>query len=72
MLAILDCSQPSYIHITACELQMGTLISQQAKPIVFRSKNLNSAQPQAPTTEKEVLSIVAVGTYFKLYYKVNN
>ena len=47
------------IHTDASKLQIGTVISQKGKLIAFYSRNMNSAQQNYITTEKELLSIVA-------------
>ena len=37
-------NKPFVIHMDASKLQLGTVISQDDKPIVFYSRRLNSAQ----------------------------
>jgi len=46
------------VHTDASNYQLGALISQNDKPIAFFSRELNSAQKNYTTTEKELLSIV--------------
>ena len=46
------------IHTDASKLQIGIVISQKGKPIVFYSWKINSTQHNNTTTEKELLSIV--------------
>ena len=46
------------IHTDASKLQIGAVVSQKGKPIAFYSRNMNSAQQNYTTTEKELLSIV--------------
>ena len=53
-----DFNAPFEIHTDASKLQLGTVISQRDKPIVFYSRKMNSAQQNYTTTEKELLSIV--------------
>ena len=50
---------PFEIHTGASKLQIGAVISQKGKPIVFYSQNMNSAQQNYTKTDKELLSIVA-------------
>ena len=47
------------IHNDASKLQIGAVISQKGKPIAFYSQNMNSAQQNYTTTEKELLSMVS-------------
>ena len=53
-----DFNAPFEIHTDASKLQLGTVISQKGKPIASHSRNMNSAQQNYTTTEKELLSIV--------------
>ena len=46
------------IHMDTSNLQLGAVISQNGKPIVFNSKKLNPEQTGYTTTEKELLTIV--------------
>ena len=59
MLAYPDFNAPFEIHTDASKLQLGAVISQKGKPIAFYSQNMNSAQQNYTTTEKEHLFIVA-------------
>ena len=58
ILAYPDWTQPFIMHTDASDFQLGTVISQNDKPIAFFSRKLNSAQRNYTTTEKELLSIV--------------
>ena len=53
-----DLNTPSEIHTDASKFQLGTVISQEGKPIAFYSRKMNSAHQNYTTTEKELLSIV--------------
>ena len=58
LLAYPDFNSPFEIHTDTSTLQIGAVISQKGKPIAFYSRNMNSAQQNYNTTEKELLSIV--------------
>ena len=51
-------NRSSVIHTDASKLQLGAVISQDDKPFIFYSRNLNSAQVNYTTTEHKLLSIV--------------
>jgi len=53
-----DWTIPFTIHTDASDKQLGTVISQNNKPITFFSRRLSKAQLNYTTTEKELLSIV--------------
>ena len=59
LLAYPNFSEPFEIHTTdASHTQLGAVISQHGKPIVFYSQSLNPAQTHYTTTERELLTIV--------------
>ena len=51
-------SLPFDIHTDASQVQLGSVISQNGKPIAFYSRKLNPAQTRYTTTERELLAIV--------------
>eukprot|EP00541_Cyclophora_tenuis_P002436 CAMPEP_0116544896 /NCGR_PEP_ID=MMETSP0397-20121206/2366_1 /TAXON_ID=216820 /ORGANISM="Cyclophora tenuis, Strain ECT3854" /LENGTH=103 /DNA_ID=CAMNT_0004069147 /DNA_START=238 /DNA_END=549 /DNA_ORIENTATION=- len=57
-LAYPNFSQLSTIHTDASKTQLGSMISQNNKPIAFYSRKLNSAQRNYTTNEKDLLAIV--------------
>ena len=65
LLSYLDFNQPFDIHTDASDLQLGAVISQNKKPIMFYSRKLNPAQTRYTTTEKELLAIVETLKEFK-------
>ena len=65
LLAFLDFNKEFEIHTDASKLQLGSIISQQGKPIEFYSRKLNPAQTRYTTTEKELLSIVETFKEFR-------
>ena len=64
-LLYLNFNKPFDIHTDASDLQLGAVISQNGKPIVFYSKKLNPVQTRYTTTEKELLAIVKTLKEFK-------
>ena len=58
LLAYPDFDRPFVVHTDASDTQLGTVISQEKKPIAFYSRKLNDAQKRYTTTEQELLSIV--------------
>ena len=58
LLSYPDFSQPFHIHMDASKMQLGSVISQDKKPIAFYSRKLQPAQTRYTTTERELLSIV--------------
>ncbi len=58
MLAYPDFNKPFEIHTDASDYQLGSVISQQGKPIAFYSRKLSPAQTRYTTTEQELLAII--------------
>ena len=52
------CTGAYCTHNDASKLKLGAVVSQKGEPIAFYSRNMNSAQQNYTTTEKELLSIV--------------
>ena len=65
LLSYPDFTKPFNIHTDTSDYQLGAVISQNNKPIVFYSKRLNPAQTRYTTTEKELLAIVETLKEFK-------
>ena len=65
LLSYPDFNKSFHIHTDASKVQLGTVISQNDKPIAFYSRTLNLAQTQYTTTERELLSIVEVLKEFR-------
>ena len=65
LLAYPDFNAPFEIHTDAYKPQIGAVLSPKGKPIAFYSQNMNSAQQNYTTTEKELLSIVATLKEFR-------
>ena len=62
-----DFNDPFEIYTNSSKLQIGAVISQKGKPIAFYSRNMNSAQQNYTTNEKELLSVVAT---LKEFYNI--
>ena len=58
LLAYPDFFKPFVVHIDASDYQLGMVIIQDGKPIVFYLQKMNSAQTHYTTTEKELLAIL--------------
>ena len=58
LLAFPNFNKPFVIHTDTSKTQLGSVISQEGKPIAFYSHKLNPAQTRYTTTERELLSIV--------------
>ena len=51
-------NKPFDIHTDASDVQVGSGISQDGRPVAFYTKKLNPAQTRYTTTERELLAIV--------------
>ena len=60
-----DFNKPFHIHNDASGIQLGSVITQDSKPVVFYSRKLNPVQTRYTTTERELLSIVETLKEFK-------
>ena len=58
LLAFPDHTQPFDVKMDACEYQLGSVIKQNGRPIVYYSRKLNSVQRNYMTIEKKLLSII--------------
>ena len=65
LLAYPGFNAPFKIHTDSSKTKIGAVIYQKGKPINFYSRNMNSAQQNYTTTEKEILSIVATLKEFR-------
>ena len=59
------------IHTDARNYQLGEVISQGGKPIVFYIHKLTGPQTRYTVTEKELLSLVKTSKEFAQFYYVN-
>ena len=57
-LAYPDFNKPFVIYTDASDFQLGSVITQEGRPLAFYSRKLNKAQKNYTVTEKELLSIV--------------
>ncbi len=58
MLSYPDFNKPFEIYTDASQVQLGSVISQENRPIAFYSRKLSPAQTRYTTIEKELLAIV--------------
>ena len=65
VLAYPNFDKPFEIHTDASAYQLGSVISQNRKPIAFYSRKLTPAQTRYTTTERELLSIVETFKEFR-------
>jgi hypothetical protein len=65
LLTYLNFHLPFEIHTDASHTQLGSVISQDKRPIAFYSRKLNPAQTRYTTTERELLSIVEILKEFR-------
>ena len=63
-----DFSKEFEIHTDASKKQLGAVIVQDGKPIVFNSRKLSNAQTRCTTTERELLAIVETLKEFRSIY----
>jgi hypothetical protein len=64
-LAYLDYSKVFDIYTDACSKQLGTVITQDTKPIAFFSRKLSNMQRKYSVTNIELLAIVKTLIEFK-------
>ena len=65
MLSYLNFNEPFDIQKDVSKPQLGSVISQRGKPIVFYSRMLNPTQVNYTTTERELFSIVDILNLFR-------
>jgi len=65
LLAYPQFDKPFIIHTEASLTQLGSVISQDDKPIAFYSRKLSPTQTRYTTTERELLAIVETLKEFK-------
>jgi len=65
LLAYPQFDQPFIIHTDASHTQLGSVISQNDKPIAFYSRKLSPTQTRYTTTERELLAILETLKEFK-------
>jgi len=70
LLAYPQFDKPFIIHTDASHTQLGSVISQDNKPIAFYSRKLSPTQTRYTTTERELLAIVETLKESKISYLV--
>ena len=65
LLSYPDFNKPFQIYADASDHQLGAVIMQDEKPIVFYSRKLNTAQRRYTTTERELLSTIETCKEYK-------
>lgn len=65
LLAYPNFNEPFDVHTDASHTQLGSVISQNGRPIAFYSRKLNAAQTRYTTTERELLAIVETFKEFR-------
>ncbi len=65
LLAYPQFDQPFIIHTDASHTQLGSVISQNDKPIAFCSRKMSPTQTRYTTTERELLAILETLKEFK-------
>jgi len=65
MLVFPDFNQPFDLHTDSSDCQLGSVLSQDNKPIAFFSRKLNSALLNCTVTDKELIGITEFLKHFR-------